>query len=62
MTPTHFNEVRPAEDDYAIVHYGGELQPVEDAPWYWTGGRWLMIDRMGRPLAVVGDDSGFGGG
>ena len=56
VTPTHFNEGEPAEDRYAIVHYGGKLQEVMDAPRDWVGGRWLMIDRSGRPLAVIRED------
>ena len=56
VTPTHFNEVKPAEERYAIVHYGGKLYDRCDAPSYWVGGRWLMIDRSGRPLAVVRED------
>lgn len=58
VTPTHFNEVRPAEKEYAIVHYGGAQPMVEDAPPFWVGGRWLMIDRAGRPLAVISEDTG----
>jgi len=56
VTPTHFNEVRPAEKEFAIVHYGGTQQTTEDGPVWWENGRWLMIDRSGRPLAVIRED------
>jgi hypothetical protein len=56
VTPTHFNEVRPAAKEFAIVHYGGTQQTTEDGPVWWEGGRWLMIDRSGRPLAVIRED------
>ncbi len=56
VTPTHFNEVHPATKEFAIVHYGGTQQTAEDAPVWWEGGRWLMIDRSGRPLAVIRED------
>ncbi|MCA9137945.1 MAG: WG repeat-containing protein [Planctomycetales bacterium] len=56
VTPTHFNEVQAAEKDYTIVHYGGTQVTAEDAPVWWEGGRWLMIDRSGKPLAVIRED------
>lgn len=56
VTPAHFNEVRPAAKEFAIVHYGGTKQTALDAPVWWEGGRWLMIDRSGRPLAVIRKD------
>jgi hypothetical protein len=56
VTPTHFNEVRPAEKEFAVVHYGGTQPEWEDGPACWEGGRWLMIDRTGRPLAVIRED------
>ena len=56
VTPAHFNELLPAEKEYAIVHYGGHQETAEDGPVVWLGGRWLMIDRAGRPLAVVRKD------
>ena len=57
VTPTHFNEVKPAEREFAVVHYGGTQQSAEDAPSWWEGGRWLMIDRSGMPLAVIREDT-----
>ncbi|WP_197454160.1 WG repeat-containing protein [Stieleria varia] len=56
VTPTHFNEVRPAAKEFAIAHYGGTQQTADDGPVWWEGGRWLMIDRSGRPLAVIRED------
>lgn len=57
VTPTHFNEVKPAEKEFAVVHYGGTQQVAEDVPTWWEGGRWLMIDRSGIPLAVISEDA-----
>jgi hypothetical protein len=56
VTPAHFNEALPAEKEFAIVHYGGVQETAEDGPTVWIGGRWLMIDRAGRPLAVIRKD------
>lgn len=56
VTPAHFNEALPAEKEFAIVHYGGTQETAEDGPTVWIGGRWLMIDRSGRPLAVIRKD------
>ena len=56
VTPTHFNEARPANKNYLIVHYGGQQALVEDADPWWEGGRWLMTDRTGHPLAVLRED------
>ncbi|MEL6109180.1 MAG: WG repeat-containing protein [Planctomycetota bacterium] len=57
VTPTHFNEVREAESEFSIVHYGGTQHTADDGPVWWEGGRWLMIDHAGRPLAVIREDA-----
>jgi hypothetical protein len=45
-----FNEARPFRDGVAKVHIGGELHVVTDAPAYWKGGEWWLIDTRGRKL------------
>ncbi len=53
VTPDHFNELKPASKKYGVAHYQGQQAPVMDGPTYWTGGRWILIDRTGTPLAVI---------
>jgi len=46
----HFNEAHPFVSGVALVHLGGELQAVMDAPFYFVGGEWLVIDKTGKVL------------
>jgi len=42
-----FNEAKSFQNGFAKVHMGGALMEVFDAPWYWKGGDWWLIDKEG---------------
>ena len=50
-----YNEARPFVNGKAMVHEGGRLQDIADAPSEWDGGRWLEIDKTGKVLRVVSE-------
>jgi hypothetical protein len=45
-----FNEARPFLGGVARVHIGGTLHVVHDAPPFWEGGEWWLIDTKGKKL------------
>jgi hypothetical protein len=47
---SRFNEARPFHGGVARVHLGGEFQHVYDAPSFWRGGEWWLIDKNGKKL------------
>lgn len=48
-----FNEAHPFFQGRAMVHEGGEFMLVLDAPCYWEGGTWLLIDTEGTKVGRV---------
>ena len=48
-----FNEVTRFRDGVAKVHVGGKWAMVEDAPGWWIGGVWYLIDRSGKRLVKL---------
>lgn len=56
VTPTHFNQLKPAQPKYLVAHIGGIEEVPEDADAFWAGGRWIMLDRAGRPLTALSKD------
>ena len=51
--PQVYNEVNDFEDGVAVVHRDGKLNELCDAPFYWTGGIWVLIDVAGNELAAI---------
>ena len=45
-----FNEARPFCGGMAKVHIGGTLHVLFDAPPFWEGGEWWLIDATGKKL------------
>lgn len=45
-----FNEARHFEKGLAKVHVGGTLHVVDDAPPFWEGGEWQVINKKGKIL------------
>jgi len=45
-----FNQAGPFVNGVALVHVGGEIISVHDAPPHWNGGEWLVIDKTGKVL------------
>ncbi len=50
-----YNEARPFRDGKAMVHEGGQLILVYDAPCYWEGGSWWLIDKQGKQIGKIVD-------
>ncbi|MGI9474260.1 MAG: WG repeat-containing protein [Rubripirellula sp.] len=48
-----YNEAFPFYQGKAVVHQGGRLLMMEDAPCEWEGGNWWLIDRTGKKLARI---------
>ena len=49
----HLAENRLFDDGVAKVHIGGAFALVENAPGWWEGGVWILIDRQGKKLAQL---------
>lgn len=50
-----FNEAHSFRDGIAKVHVGGKRAKVYDAPGYWRGGEWWLIDAKGKKLVAYND-------
>lgn len=48
-----YNEAGEFENGTCVVHQGGYQPEIMDAPTWWEKGRWVLIDRTGRQLAVT---------
>ena len=55
MIEPNYNQAHPFRGGRAKVHEGGELVLVEDAPFYWEGGIWWMIDPTGNKIGKIAD-------
>ena len=45
-----YNEVHSFTDELTRVHLGGKFHQLMDAPSYWSGGEWWIIDITGKQL------------
>lgn len=50
-----YNEAKPFRDGQAMVHEGGELMLVYDAPCFWQGGTWWLIDAKGVKIGRIAE-------
>ena len=48
-----YNDATEFSDGRCLVHRGGYQPVVFDAPTWWEGGQWLLIDKAGNVLAVT---------
>lgn len=51
--PPKYNDTKEFADNRCLVHQGGTQPFVYDAPTWWEGGKWLLIDKSGNELAVT---------
>jgi hypothetical protein len=50
MIDPQYNEANSFKNGVAIVHVGGQYHKVYDAPPFWEGGEWQLIDCAGKIL------------